>query len=118
MKNSRDAIYGFLEKDITAELPTIRNMAQTPNQLELITESVDNLPVQGDSALKALVGQAKNAGMRYVLQARYQGATGKETAGELAAVVNQSYQSPLYQRDEPFRGELAFPSGKGYALAA
>ncbi len=107
------------KQDILAQLPHIRHMTQTPNQLELtLTEGVDHLPVQGDSALRALVGQAKHAGMNYVLQARYRGATGKETAGKLAAVVNQAYQSPLYQKDEPFRGELAFPAGKGYVLAA
>ena len=117
--------YGFFnctasKEAIEAELPTIRSMAQTPNQLELsVIEGVDNLPVpKRDPALASIVDQAKTAGMKYVLQARYQGATSRETTGELATVVNQAYNSPLYQHKEPFRGELVFPSGNGYALAA
>ncbi len=115
----RGTAYAFLDRNIEPELPALRSMTQTPNDLEIsVIEGVKNLPTQRDPALKTIVRQAQDAGMNYVLQARYRGATGKQTAGKLATVVNQAYQSPLYQKDEPFRGELVFPSGKGYALAA
>ena len=98
--------YGFFncnasKEQIAVELPAIRNFAQTPSQLELtLTEGVDG--IKGDTNLVALAQQAKQKGIRYVLEAKYQGATNKATANELADVLNQTYQSPLYQAGEPF----------------
>lgn len=77
----RGVAYGFFncrasKPEIEAELPTIRDLAQTPNQLELtLTEGVENLPVQRDSALRAIVQQAQDANLRYVMQAQLPGAT-------------------------------------------
>ena len=49
-----------------------------------------------------LARQAKEEGMRYVLSATYRGATNKKTADELASIMNQAYQSPLYKDGERF----------------
>src|SRR3989344_1924819 len=97
--------YGFFYCDaakeaIELELPTIRNFAQTPSKLELaLIEGVEK--VSGDTKLTALAQQAKQEGMRYVLEATYKGATNKATANELTDILNHTYQSPLYQQGEP-----------------
>ncbi|MBI4147165.1 hypothetical protein HY494_00780 [Candidatus Woesearchaeota archaeon] len=110
--------YGFFycdasKKQIEVELPAIRNSAQTPSQLELtLTEGVDG--IKGDNNLVALAQQAKQEGMRYVLEAKYQGATNKATANELGDILNQAYQSPLYQAGEPFSGAVLYEQDGKY----
>lgn len=74
--------YGFFDcnasKDaIEAELPTIRELVLTPSRLELsLIEGVDAL--KGESTLIALALEAKESGIRYVLEAAYPGATNKK----------------------------------------
>ena len=43
-----------------------------------------------------------------MLQATYRGGTNKDTADEVASILNQAYQSPLYQAKEPFRGVVVY----------
>lgn len=113
--------YGFFNctaaKDqIEEELPTIRVLAQTPHSLELtLTEDLERLQTQ-DSALRALIHEAQEAGIRYCMEARYPGATHKEAADELSTILNQAYQSPLYQKNEPFEGEIVYHDGKQYVF--
>ena len=104
--------YGFFycnasKQDIEAELPTIRKLVKTPSQLELsLIEGMDNL--KGDERLTALALKAKKDGINYVLQATYPNGTNKDTADEVATIINQVYQSPLYQAKEPFRGAVVY----------
>jgi len=112
--------YGFFDCDaskaaIEAELPHLRHMAQTPNQLELsLTEGVGTLQV--DSALRAIIQQSEYPPYRFALQARYEGATNRETADQLNSILNQAYQSPLYQKGEPFRGDIVYEENGDYLL--
>lgn len=98
------------KNEIEAELPTVRRLAQTPNQLEIsLTEEFDKL--KGDWGLVSLNSIAKHAkkmGLRYLMEATYPNATNKATADELAIILNQAYQSPLSQNKEPFRGEIIY----------
>lgn len=123
------------KNEIEAELPTIRKLTQTPNQLEIsLTENVNEL--KGDqnllkfigqnkvypifpSKLKALIVNAQTIKMidlRYVLKAKYPKATNKATADELGMILNQAYQSPLYQDEEPFIGKIVYKEKKSIFL--
>ena len=114
-KSAKDGkAYGFFDcnatkDEIECEVPFIRDAVNTPNQLELIlTENVHLL--KGDSDLLPL---AQWFDRKYVIEATYPNATNKQTADELSAVLNQAYQSPLYQEGEKFRGEIVYrESGK------
>ena len=95
------------KKEIEAELPTIRKCVKTPSNLELsLTEGVENL--KGDNELMTLAKEAKEGGMKYVLEAKYEGSTNKQTADEVAGIMNQAYQTPLYQEGEQFRGAIVY----------
>ena len=92
---------------IEEELPLIRECVRTPSNLELaLMEGTDNL--KGDPKLLQIAREAKKAGIRYVFDATYQGGTNRQTADELAGILNQAYQSPLYQEGEQFSGEIVF----------
>jgi len=93
--------------DIEKELPFIRKCVKTPNTLELsLMEGTDTLT--GDTQLLQIVREAKDAGIKYVMEATYPNATNHQTADEVASVLNQAYQSPLYQKGEQFRGEVVY----------
>jgi hypothetical protein len=101
--------------EIEAELPTIRELVRTPSKLELsLTEGTDN--TQGDEKLKALAQEANQAGLNYMLHATYPNATNKKTADEVAAILNQAYQSPLYADKEEFRGDIVYKEKDEYVF--
>lgn len=103
------------KEDIEKEIPTIRNLVQTPNALELsLMEGTDAL--KGDPKLLQLAREAKDAGIRYVMEATYPNATNHQTADEVASVLNQAYQSPLYQKGEQFRGEVVYQERGRYVF--
>ena len=110
--------YGFFDckaskKDIEAELPSIRNMVRTPSRLELsLIEGVENL--MGDLDSTPIIREARDSGMKYVFEATYPDATNEKTADEVAAILNQAYQSPLYQKSEPFSGGIVYKEGNRY----
>lgn len=109
------------KKQIEAELPNIRELAQAPNKLELsLMEATENPRVSplSDPSLYRVVKQAKDAGMKYFLEATYEGATNKETADELASILNRAYQSPLYKPElkEPFRGAVVYKENDEYVF--
>ena len=112
--------YGFFycnasKQEIETELPTIRELVETPSQLELsLIEGMDNL--KGDKRLTALAQEAKQDGINYVLQATYPNMTNKDTADEVASILNQAYQSPLYQAKEPFRGAIVYEEKGKYVF--
>ena len=98
---------------INAEIPTIRKLVQAPNHLELtLMEGFDN--IGGDSKILEIAREAKDAGLKYTFQARYPNATNKQTADEVAGILNQAYQSPLYENAEPFRGGVFYKQGAEY----
>ncbi len=104
--------YGFFDckkskTEIEAELPTIRELTQVPSALELtLMEGFDAL--KGSPNFMQKVDEAKTAGLRYVLDASLPDATNRATADEVAAVLNQAYQSPLYQEGEEFKGGIIY----------
>jgi len=93
------------KQEIEKELPHIKDAVKTPNQLELsLTEiNPDGFKHQ---ELKEIVHDAKKAGMNYSMKASYKGFDNKQTADELAGILNQAYQSPLYKDKEEFRGGI------------
>ena len=109
--------YGFFnckasKTEIEAELPMIRDFSQTPSVLELsLTEDI-----KGDPILTAIARVAKKAGIKYVIEATYPSATNKATADELATILDQTYQSPLYQEGEQFRGEIVYEEHGEFAI--
>ncbi len=101
--------------NIEKELPFIRECVKTPNELELsLMEGTDNLI--GDSQLLQIAKEAKDAGIKYVMEATYPNATNHQTAEELSAILNQAYQSPLYADKEKFRGEIAYKENNQYVF--
>ena len=100
-------------ESIKAELPTLRDRIGTPSELELtLIEGTTKL--RGDMHLWAIAKQADDAGIRYVLRGKHPQTTNEDTAGELAAILNQAYNSPLYQNGEEFRGEIVYNEGNTY----
>ncbi|PIN94379.1 hypothetical protein COU53_03775 [Candidatus Pacearchaeota archaeon CG10_big_fil_rev_8_21_14_0_10_30_48] len=112
MTNKTGKAYAFFnceasKGDIEKELPSIRSCVKTPNALELsLMEGTDTL--KGDAQLLQIAREAKEAGIKYVMEATYQNATNHQTADEVASILNQAYQSPLYQKGEQFRGEVVY----------
>ena len=48
------------------------------------------------------------------MEATYPDATNHQTADEVASVLNQAYQSQLYERGEQFRGEVVYKEKGSY----
>ena len=93
--------------EVEKELPFIRECVKTSNALELsLMESMDDLT--GDSQLLQIAQDVKNAGIRYVMEATYPDATNRQTADEVVSILNQAYQSPLYEKGEEFRREVIY----------
>ncbi len=101
------------KEEIEREIPTIRNLTQTANELELqLREGADT--IKGDSQLLEIGREAKDAGLKYVIQASYPNSTNRQTADEVAGILNQAYQSPLYKKGEPFRGGVFYRENGQY----
>ena len=107
--------YGFFDcnatkEEIKGEIPFIRKCVNTPNQLELsLTEDINSLNVDSD-----LLEIEQELGSKYVIEAICQDYTNKQTADELSAVLNQTYQSPLFKPGEKFSGEIVFKANGKY----
>lgn len=111
--------YGFFDcnaprEEIEAELPTIRDIVKTPSKLELLLNDIKNL--RGEAGLMAISKEAQESRIRYVLEATYPDASNRETADEVAAILNQAYQSPLYTDGEQFSGEVVFKEKGKYVF--
>lgn len=109
--------YGFLDcnatlEDIRMELPDLRKAVQTPSELEL---SVMDIPTQNIAfSLGTMICEARDSGMKYVIEATYPHATNKATADQLAGILNQAYNSPLYRESEPFNGAIIYEENGNY----
>ena len=73
---------------------------------------MNSLKVEPD--LLPIPQEAKEAGMKYIMEATCPNATNRQTADELSAILNQAYQSPLYQKGEKFRGEIVYKENGEY----
>lgn len=112
MANKAGKAYAFFDcnsskGDIEKELPFIRESVKTPSKLELSLMENTYFSTQ-DSQLLQIAEDAKNAEIRYVIEATYLNATNHQTADELAPILNQAYQSQLYEKGEKFRGEIVY----------
>jgi len=123
--NGRDfgEAYAFFDcnssiTQIAEEIPYVRSSVQTPKRLELYLAE-RTLPVIGnswshklphvDSELIEIAREADEAGIKYVLAARAPpNMNNHQTADELASILNQAYQSHLYQEGEQFRGDIVY----------
>jgi len=112
--------YGFFDcnatkEQINDEIPFIRKSVNTPSKLEItLTEDINSLNV--DPKVLEIAQEAKESNMKYVMEATCQDYTNEKTADELSAVLNQAYQSPLYEKGEAFRGEIAYEKNGEYIL--
>ena len=94
--------------EIEREIGDIRQVIKTPNQLELsLTEGITPESFN-DAELREIAQDAKDAGIRYSMKARYRSESNSQTADEVANVLNQAYQSPLYRDKEEFRGGIFY----------
>jgi len=125
MVNKTGRAYAFFDcgaskEEIEEELPYIRDAVRTPNDLELSLKDTKNLTgLRGilrltPLKLSQIAKKAKGAEIKYVRGATYPNATNKQTADELADILNQSYQSPLYEDGEQFRGEVVYEDSGRY----
>ena len=97
-------------EQIEAELPKIRHVTRTPSKLELTLfdkAEVFNIFKQ-EKGIKAIAKETQEAGRQYILQAKYPGKSNPETADQVAGILNQAYQSPLYQEGESFIRDILY----------
>lgn len=100
-------------EEIQREIPKIRSAVNTPSELELYLMNKQDV-VSGNVELRQLFHEAREAGLKYVMKAQYPTATNSQTADELAAVLNQAYQSPLFKEGEQFRGAIFYKEKDRY----
>jgi tryptophan 2,3-dioxygenase len=112
--------YGFFRCDASKEeindtLPRIRDGVGTSSGLELdLIKGVENL--KGDEKITALAYHAKRAGLNYVLQATHHEGTNLDAADELAPILNQAYQSHLYETGAQFSGKIVYEENDKYVF--
>jgi hypothetical protein len=69
-----------------------------------------------DSVLAAIAVQFHDFGSIYAIRASLPKTPNRAVADELAPIMNQIYQSPLYYEGEPFRGIIAYFENGSYML--
>ena len=72
--------------------------------------------IKGDKRLTALAQEAKQDGINYILQATSPNRTNKNTADEVASILNQAYQSLLYKDGEQFKGGIIYEKKGKYVF--
>lgn len=94
------------------KFPLLEGLVKTPKRLELhLSDEGLTLisPNSLDSELLAIDKDARRADINYVLSAKsLPTMNNRQTADELASILNQAYQSPLYQDREEFRGKIVY----------
>jgi len=71
---------------------------------------------EGDEKLIAIAQEAKQNSINYALQATHPSGTNKDTADEVASILNQAYQSPLYEANAEFFGKIFYEEKGDYVL--
>ncbi len=97
---------GAEKEAIEAELPTITRLVGSP--LELTLTLYTGFATLNEDALQAIVQQAEEVQLNYIIECTLIGTTNLETAGELAVIMNQMYTTPLYAEGEEFRGGIVY----------
>lgn len=121
----------YSRNEIEAELPRIREMVQTPADLELTLAEGENL--EGDSEARNALEAAKryslgrlppaqregtNVSYGYALRARYSNHSNDAAATKLTSLMNCTYlSSPLWAKKEEFFGETVYKHGDRYVHA-
>ena len=110
---------GATLKQIAKEIPYIKELVKAPKNLELYLAKTPVMPMVSDhtkdSELLSIALDAQDANLKYVLAARATpNMSNRQVADELVAVVNQAYQSPLYQDGEGFRGGIFYKENSQY----
>jgi hypothetical protein len=117
-KKYQGKAYAFFDcnasrEQIEAELPKICHVTKTPAKLEILVFNDTGVfnRSQKEPEIKALASTFKR---QYILEAKYPGKSNQETADQIAGVLNQAYQSPLYQDGEDFRGNIVYKHRNKY----
>lgn len=95
-------------EEIEKELPTIRQISNTPDELELYLTQEINPDNFRHPELREVAKQAKKAGIKYSIKANYVNATNEKTASELTDIMRNAYASPLYAKGEDFRCRVLY----------
>lgn len=101
--------------EVRNELGYIRHMVKTPGEVETI---LAHRPARDetDARIGMIHAEAKLNALDYMLTVRFPGQSNRNACEEARAILNQAYQSPLYDENDPFRGMLVFKSGRGYSI--
>ncbi|HIH25717.1 hypothetical protein J4476_03355 [Candidatus Woesearchaeota archaeon] len=89
--------------DIKTEVFSIRRIIETPSYLEVLIFSRKDF-VSGP----VLSSIAEKLGFPYVAEVAFPLHSNKDAADELASMLNQASNSPLYDNPEDFRGEIIY----------
>lgn len=102
-------------KEIEKEIPYIRDAVRTPKHLKLaLIDAVIPELYSRNSELESIAQDAADAGIKYSLLAKCSTLSNSQTADEVAGILNQAYQSPLYQEGEDFRGKIFYKANSEY----
>lgn len=101
------------EKRINSFLPQIRELQQVPETVELTLSKPGDITARKDKGLKAIVKEALQYRIKYVMTATFLGKTNEDAANELVAVINQAYLSPLFKEGEKFVGRIYYKKDDG-----
>jgi|SRR3989344_810375 len=104
---------GVSKREIEAKLPSIREYVRTPKELELLlTELTKNTRASpfSEPELCSIIRDAREAGMRYVMEASYSDGTNLQAADELANILNY----PLFNQEQEFRGSIFYEERGSY----
>ena len=111
--------YGFFgcskkRQDIEIELPLVRQLTQTPSELELLL--LEELGSYADAVLSGFAQEAKQNGSNFILSATYPAATNKQAADELADLFVNLSRSSLYEGGESFYGDIVYEEAGRYLV--
>ena len=109
---------GASKKEIEKALPRIRELTQTPSELELTLFEGDEIVerTKRDSKLDYMADRARADGTNILMKGNYPNQTNVKTADELASILNQAYQTPLYQSGEEFSGGIVYKDKNEYVF--
>jgi len=97
------------KQEIEEEIPYARELAQTPEKLELLLKTkVDGL---GEEAEQGLIQLVKDGKWKYSIEATYPRARNYQTANELADLMNMLYNAQIIERNGL---EIACKQGRAF----
>ena len=109
---------GASRDEIKTRLPRIRELTQTPSELELYLYEGNKIfkKLKGDSKLDAMSEDIREAGINYLLHGYYPTQTNKQTADELAAVMINLYGSGIFGDDNKFARAIVYKDKNEYVF--